>query len=115
MIYAIQAVGTEFIKYGVAMSVGARLRNLRVASPHELVILATANWSNQAESRIHSLLRSEYVRGEWFRHRGLSLDIVRLMLENANESVLYALRVIQSERAQARLGKVIELANRRRE
>lgn len=67
MIYAIEAVGTGFIKIGKAGRVGKRLRELECACPHELAILAVADWPDGSEPAIHLYLRSEWERGEWFR------------------------------------------------
>ena len=38
MIYAIRAVGTDYIKFGKAISVGKRLKELECGSAHELSI-----------------------------------------------------------------------------
>jgi hypothetical protein len=67
VIYAIRAVGTEFVKIGKANSVGNRLKSLETASPYELHIEAVGNWPDHEERRIHRYLEASYVRGEWYR------------------------------------------------
>jgi len=78
MIYAIRAVGTEYIKFGKANSVGKRLKELEVASPHELHIEAVANWPDEEERRVHQYLLDSYVRGEWFTESERADEIIRL-------------------------------------
>lgn len=79
MIYAIRAVGTEFIKFGKANSVGRRLRELECACPHELTILVVADWPDGAESAIHRLLEPMAERGEWFRDGVITRDVISWM------------------------------------
>ena len=79
MIYAIRAVGTEFVKIGKANSVGRRLRELEVASPHELHIEAVADWPDGEERRLHIYLRAHYVRGEWFRDGERLTEVIALL------------------------------------
>ena len=69
MIYAIEAVGSEFIKFGVSgfQSPGHRLGQLQTGCPYELVVRATASWPDREEFRIHRYLQELHVRGEWFR------------------------------------------------
>jgi hypothetical protein len=79
VIYAIRAVGTEFVKVGKANSVGKRLKELEVGSPHELHIEAVADWHDAEERRLHRYLRDCCVRGEWFKDSPRLDDVVRLM------------------------------------
>lgn len=79
MIYAIRAVGTEYVKIGKANSVGQRLKSLETASPHELHIEAVAPWPDAEERRIHRYLESSYVRGEWYRDSARLEGVVNLM------------------------------------
>ena len=114
MIYAIQAVGTDFVKYGFAKNVATRMYHHQTSCPLELVILATADWHNRAENRIHNLLRYQCVRGEWFIHKGLSIQIVDMMLRDAVEAELFAMRITQSDRTRARLSAVIDFTSKPR-
>lgn len=79
MIYAIRAVGTEYIKIGKANSVGRRLRELETASPHELHIEAAADWPDAEERRLHIYLRVDLVRAEWFRHSDRLAKVIDLL------------------------------------
>lgn len=67
MIYAIEAVGSGFIKFGRATSVGKRLKELDTGCPHELNILAVANWPDAMEGAIHRYLQDSLEKLEWFR------------------------------------------------
>ena len=82
MIYAIRAVGTEFIKFGKAKSVGQRLHDLQCASPHALIIEAVADWPDNMERTIHSALSAFHVRGEWYRDCEDASQIIEAMREN---------------------------------
>lgn len=79
MIYAIRAVGTEFIKFGKTKSVGKRLTELEVACPHDLHIEAVANWPDEEERRLHIYLRDHLVRGEWFRECERTWQVIVLL------------------------------------
>lgn len=79
MIYAIKAVGTEYIKFGRASSVGRRLKELDTGCPHELEIVAVADWPNGAETAIHRLLESTFQKLEWFRGSAYSEKVVGWM------------------------------------
>jgi hypothetical protein len=87
VIYAIRAVGTEFVKVGKAVSVGKRLKELETGCPFELHIEAVANWHDSEERRLHRYLEGCYVRGEWFRDSPRLEDVIRLMRdENGREA-----------------------------
>lgn len=110
MIYAIQAKGTKFVKFGVAKNVGKRLMAHQVSCPHELVILAAADWPNWAEALIHNRLRLQCVRGEWFEYRGVAVRIVELMLAGEPIGALRALPSDSSQFVQRRMERIIDHA-----
>ncbi len=68
MIYAIHAIGTEYVKFGVTGKddVMLRLGALQTGCPHELVLLACAQWIDSDERRIHRHLKQTRIRGEWY-------------------------------------------------
>lgn len=66
MVYVISATGTEFVKIGIGRNPVSRMRELQTGQPMLLVLLAAADWPNSAERRIHRVLHSSRVRGEWF-------------------------------------------------
>jgi SOS response regulatory protein OraA/RecX len=79
MIYAIRAVGIEFIKFGRATSIGRRLAELDTGCPFELEIIATADWPDGSETAIHRLLATVNQKGEWFRDGELAQSIIKWM------------------------------------
>lgn len=66
MIYVIHASGTRFVKIGKADNPLKRIGELQVGCPHELCILAMADWCDDLEISIHRVLVNDWVRGEWF-------------------------------------------------
>lgn len=106
MIYALHAVGTEFIKFGVTRNIERRLAAHQVSCPHELAVVATAPWPDSAECRIHNLLRSQCVRGEWFKYGGIAATIIELMLADADVSALNDIRLSTNKR----LSRVVDYA-----
>ena|SRR3990167_5987570 len=76
MIYVISATSTEFVKIGLARNPITRMRELQTAQPTLLVLLASADWPNISERRIHAVLRKHRTRGEWFT---MNDDIGRLI------------------------------------
>lgn len=118
MIYAIQAVGTEFIKIGRANSVGKRLKELETGCPHELTIVAVANWPDGAEKAIHRLLAKFNARLEWFINTEETRQVIEWMLNPNGLELLqralaklvepYSLRHIRSIRREQRKAKRLE-------
>ena len=123
MIYAIRAVGTEFVKIGKAQSVGKRLRDLEVASPHDLHIEAVANWPDEEERRLHIYLRADWIRGEWFKDGSRLEDVIAMMRKEdglqiwktACESLLIARRHVPTSRQPQPERKDLSPTERRRE
>lgn len=91
MIYAIRAVGTKFIKFGRAASVGRRLKELDTGCPHELHIEAVADWPDGQESAIHAYLEADFEKLEWFRDGDRAAQVIAWM--QAGESGLRDFRV----------------------
>lgn len=82
MIYAIHAVGTEYVKIGVSIwRKRSRLSELQCANPFELVIVAQADWPHYQERTIHRYLKLHglHVRGEWFRNEGHTEALIGMM------------------------------------
>ena len=87
MIYVISAVGTEYVKIGIAKNPIKRMNDLQIGVPMLLVLIAVADWPHAMEKRIHRVLADHRVRGEWFANcdkiasminhmqRGVSADI----------------------------------------
>ena len=68
MIYAIEALGSGFVKFGYSgAGVNERLNTMQTGCPYELVVRAVAEWPSDTEFAIHLHLSEEHERGEWFR------------------------------------------------
>jgi Meiotically up-regulated gene 113 len=76
-----------FIKIGVSSSPRRRLELLQIGHSSRLTIL-TALWHQEParlEQLIHNALRSERVRGEWFRRSELTEEIVRILRDRTRK------------------------------
>ena len=91
MIYAIRAIGTDYIKFGKANNVGKRLAGHQVSCPHDLEIVAIAEWPDEAEKTIHALLAKHHHRGEWFKDSERTNTVITLMAKKG-----YGLRAIRN-------------------
>jgi hypothetical protein len=93
MIYALHALGTGYLKIGCAQSVGQRLAELQTASPHELVVIATAPaWPDTTERALHLYLEPCRVRREWFAQGPLADTALAWLNDRAGG--LFAFQVI---------------------
>lgn len=110
MIYAIQAVGTQFIKFGRANSVSRRLSQIETGCPLELNVLAVADWHDGIEKSIHQYLDQHWERGEWFRKSNRTDEIIGFMLDGgagleAFLAICRPLRIAQAQRERRRIIK----------
>lgn len=83
MIYAIEAVGTEYVKFGIAQNLKRRLVFLQVGCPLELRNIASANWPDSEEDAIHFFLADKRLRGEWFSKSDETRLVVQYMQDAA--------------------------------
>ena len=67
MIYAVEAVGTGYVKFGVAVDMRKRIEMLQIGCPFELMVLAQCDGGRKEEREIHIRLIDAKHRGEWFR------------------------------------------------
>lgn len=66
-VYFIESIN-GWIKIGVAKKINNRLKELQIASPVELKLLATLNGASfYEEMLIHDFFSDHLIRGEWFR------------------------------------------------
>lgn len=96
MIYAIEAVGTGFVKIGwTEGEVKERLGSLQTASPFELKAIAWCSGGRRMERELHRKLSAARVRGEWFRRCHITEEVIweirehdgyREALQNAKET-----------------------------
>jgi hypothetical protein len=83
VIYAIRAIGTDFIKIGYTQSalggVKTRLETMQTGCPHELELLAQCPGDRDLERHIHLMLDRAGLRhrGEWFKDCSKMRDVVR--------------------------------------
>jgi hypothetical protein len=68
-VYFVQEAPAGDIKIGTSKDVGARVREMTVANPRPLVVLATMSGDRKIETLLHKRFASARIRirGEWFR------------------------------------------------
>ena len=117
MIYAIRAVGTDYIKFGYTQdrSIKSRLDTLQTGSPYELQPLAFGPGDRTTEALIHMRLRraNAHHRGEWF----MDCKEAQAVMWEINESARLAeqaraAKLFKHFTRKGRLGRVLEYAER---
>ena len=66
MIYAIEAVGLDRVKFGRAKNPRSRLGAFATGSPVPLRLIAVAEWPDDHERIIHDAFSTSRAGGEWF-------------------------------------------------
>jgi hypothetical protein len=83
MIYAIRAVGTDYIKFGYTShgSAEARMKTLQTGCPFDLALEATCKGGIALEAWVHTRLRKAGLarRNEWFTYGAEARELVNLM------------------------------------
>ena len=102
MIYVISASGTDYVKIGVAS-----MRTLQTGVPMVLVLIATADWPNRIEGRLHSVLRAAHVRGEWYTACPSIDSLIKHMHSGSTDPMTWMRSVIGGPK---RLAKVLAIA-----
>ena len=99
MIYAIEAVGLDRVKFGRAADPDERLRALSTGSPVPLKILAVAEWPDDHETIIHDAFRDFRVCGEWFDVRPIVAEFIAIFvcLERSYDDKYWACMEILAE------------------
>lgn len=69
-VYFIEAGKGGHIKIGVAVDVGARLKDLQSANPQTLRVIVAVPGNFKDERRLHRRFKDERLNGEWFRGDG---------------------------------------------
>jgi hypothetical protein len=114
VIYAIRAVGTEYIKFGyVRGSVERRLGHLQTGCPLSLEVVATCQGDRQTETWIHWRLfkAKAHHRGEWFKDCD---EVKKILFEMLAEDVKpEGVPSSQLHITNKRLKNVIDLASRK--
>lgn len=75
-IYIVKQDGSNYYKIGRSKSIKTRLAAIQNGNPHEIVLIATISdigrFGVSIEQRLHHLLKSRRIRGEWFELPELS-------------------------------------------
>ena len=97
MIYAIRAVGTDYIKFGKAEDVTKRLRELQTGNHIELQVEACCEGGKDEECWIHWQLYQARLhhRGEWFKDGPKAQEIIATMRTNTLNPQGVPSRVVQ--------------------
>lgn len=66
MIYAIEAIGLDRVKFGKARNPWDRVKLLATGSPVPLELIIAAPWPDYYEGVIHRAFADERIAGEWF-------------------------------------------------
>jgi hypothetical protein len=90
MIYAIEARGTNRIKFGKVKNPEKRLKELSTGSPYHLHLLAAVEWNDEIERLIHAAFKGRRVAGEWFERDEYIDMFVTYMMENPYGEPNYA-------------------------
>jgi hypothetical protein len=111
VIYAIRAVGTEYIKFGYTAPelLRVRLGTLQIGCPFELEMVAYGPGDLAEEQRVHVHLTAagRHFRGEWFISSPETQEIVdRLKAYKKPDDPIPQMRQGRG----ARLGRVLEYA-----
>jgi hypothetical protein len=67
VIYAIRFGYLGFLKFGVSANPAVRITHLQIAAPVRLELIATADWPDKFERRVHQYLHETRLEGEWFK------------------------------------------------
>ncbi len=65
MIYFVQSL--DKIKVGFTNNITHRMKGLRSANPHGVILIGTVQGNKNHEKKIHTVLKDNNVIGEWFR------------------------------------------------
>jgi hypothetical protein len=116
VIYAIRAVGTEFVKFGYTKDDSPinRIRTMQVGCPHELLAVAFGPGDEAHEASIHKRLyiTGAHHRGEWFT-RCVEVDKIIWEIRDSGVQLGYAQEPdidIPIPCAPGRLGRVLAYA-----
>jgi hypothetical protein len=107
LIYAIRAIGTEFVKIGKANSVGKRLAEIQTHCPHDLELLAAPVWEDRMERVIHAHLRAHNERGEWFRLTPEVQQVIDWMLAGDHSRLIESRRAITVPKQKAEVAVAV--------
>lgn len=79
-VYFIQDVETGAIKIGVSLDPKARLSQLQIGHPYQLILLGVMPGSRREEVELHVMFERFHIRGEWFRGDDALLSAIRALI-----------------------------------
>ena len=65
MVYFVQSL--DKIKVGFTSNITHRIKGLRSANPHGVILIGTVHGDKNHEKKIHKVLKDHNVVGEWFK------------------------------------------------
>jgi hypothetical protein len=74
-VYFIQDAASKRIKIGFSTGLGKRFADLKTGSPNDLSLVFHVRAGRPIERAIHAHLKSERIRGEWFRLSDKTTDV----------------------------------------
>ena len=116
MIYAIRAVGTDYVKFGYSTKGDAndRVAEMQTGCPFELMAIAWCEGSRVDEHRIHARLKraGAHARGEWFISCPETETVIWEIRERAKSAPARRTHrfVPRLTKTGTRLGRVLEYA-----
>jgi hypothetical protein len=115
MIYAIRALGTNYIKFGYTNNVAKRLSTMQTGCPVDLMLLASCSGDRKTEAWLHlRLLRAKaFQRGEWFNDCEEARQIIEEMKQHALKPELVSSADMALTQRHHRLGAVLALSQRK--
>src|SRR6185503_6655252 len=90
MIYAMQVIGapfTPYTKFGKSNDPAQRLQQHQTSSPFEVMLVASADWPDEEEAKIHRYLERYHVRGEWFKASRRTTHVIDLLQQDDGLSI----------------------------
>jgi hypothetical protein len=116
VIYAIRAVGTEYIKFGYTNDVQERMRTLQTGCPLPLELVASCQGDQNTETWVHWRLfkAKAHHMGEWFKDCDeVKKVLFEMLAEDVNPDGVPANDLKIEQLKNKRLGRVIDFAKRK--
>jgi hypothetical protein len=117
VIYAIRALGTEYVKFGYTNDVQSRLATLQTGCPWDLELVAQCEGDQATETWVHWRLfqANAHHRGEWFKDCAEVKKVLFEMLSASLKPDGVPSNVVQIERQRhKRLGAALDFAKRKK-
>jgi hypothetical protein len=66
-VYIVRPGARNIVKIGHTGNIHKRIKEMQISSPERILLIATIEGGEREERQIHTRLRSERIRGEWFK------------------------------------------------